>query len=635
MCAVRLHVKVVEGKDLLQMDLGKSDPYVVLRLKSQKSSVKTKVMKNTLNPVWNEEFDLVTEKPDDVLLVNMFDEDVAKDDKMIDELQFKVSDFKVGADVAKITKDLTLTKKKGKGKKAGKLTLEIQAFGDAQKPKKEHKKDDKKKDDKKDDKKRERRGSRSSKKGAPTGNMKISVVCHSARGLIAADRNGTSDPYLVFNIKGSSERVHTKFIENSLEPVWNETVEINGVDQTKDAIEIVVFDKDKKVDLKKNDQIGYAIIKVAEIKFGEQVEIPLVKMSKKKPAKDSKPGDAGFVKLTFTTESEVKPQLALHVRVVSAKDLKAADANGKSDPYVIVKLGNEQRKTKPIQNTLSPVWNEEMHFVPVTPDQEISFQVMDEDILKDDKLGRVVVKLSDLKVGQILEKDYKLEDVKTGMMTIVLHLADAKDTPFGAHVSKPKEKKKHSKSHCSNFTLGSYSSSYSTSFSGYTNCSTTLSALSSSEEVYHIHKVYEKKEYKIKPKNESLKGVIVGCNNLIKSDSDGSDTYVTLRLLGKEHAKGEMVKTQTIHDTQDPVYNKEFEFKKVKKGEQLEIIVYQDHKILKDVPIGIAKIDVRDLDDGEAEKVIQLHRPPKLPKLLEKFTDFGVLKIRLDHHKEF
>ncbi|KAH0793346.1 C2 domain containing protein [Histomonas meleagridis] len=634
MCAVRLHVRIIEGKNLLQMDLGKSDPYCVLRLKSQKQTQKTKTIKNTMNPVWNEDFDFFPEKPDDVLLINMFDEDIAKDDKMMDELQFKVADFKPGAEPAKLTKELVLTKLLKK-QKAGLLILEIQAFPPG-KPKDEKKKDHKKGDKKKDDKKRERRGSSSSKKkSAPIGNMKISVVCHSARGLVAADRNGFSDPYLVFNIKGNSERVMTKFIENSLNPVWNETVEINGVDQSKDIIEIVVFDKDKKVDLKKNDQIGYAQVKVAEIRFGEQVEIPLVKMSKKKPAKDSKPGDAGFVKLTFNTDNEVKPQLALNVRVVSARNLKIADANGKSDPYVIVKLGNEQRKTKAIQNTLDPVWNEEMRFVPVTPDQEISFQVMDEDIISDDKLGKVVVKLSDLKVGQILEKDYKLEDVKTGMMTIVLHLADAKDTPFGAHVSKPKEKKKHSKSHCTNFTLGSYSSSYSTSFSGYTNCSTTLSALSSSEEVYHIHKVYEKKEYKVKPKNESLKGVIVGCNNLIKADSDGSDTYVTLRLLGKEHAKGEMIKTQTIHDTQDPVYNKEFEFKKVKKGEELEIIVYQDHKIFKDVPIGIAKISVRDLDDGEGEKVIQLHRPPKLPKILEKFTDFGVLKIRLNHHREF
>lgn len=56
-----LHVKVVGACKLLKMDiLGASDPYVNLspsgeRLPAKKTSVKTK----TLNPEWNEDFNLI------------------------------------------------------------------------------------------------------------------------------------------------------------------------------------------------------------------------------------------------------------------------------------------------------------------------------------------------------------------------------------------------------------------------------------------------------------------------------------------------------------------------------------------------------------------------------------------------
>ena len=38
--------------------------------------------------------------------------------------------------------------------------------------------------------------------------------------------------------------------------------------------------------------------------------------------------------------------------------LKAADLNGKSDPYVIVCCGKQERKSKIIKKTLDPVWNQ-------------------------------------------------------------------------------------------------------------------------------------------------------------------------------------------------------------------------------------------------------------------------------------
>lgn len=60
----KLSVKVNEAKDLVDMDIGgKSDPYVELSVedgsgKKLGKAVKTKTVKNTLAPVWKEEFTL-------------------------------------------------------------------------------------------------------------------------------------------------------------------------------------------------------------------------------------------------------------------------------------------------------------------------------------------------------------------------------------------------------------------------------------------------------------------------------------------------------------------------------------------------------------------------------------------------
>ncbi|VAI91612.1 unnamed protein product [Triticum turgidum subsp. durum] len=81
-----LHVKVVRAMNLPKMDLlGKSDPYVKLRLSGERlPSKKTSVKMSNLNPEWNEHFRLVVKDPEtQVLELQMFDwEKVKMHDKM-------------------------------------------------------------------------------------------------------------------------------------------------------------------------------------------------------------------------------------------------------------------------------------------------------------------------------------------------------------------------------------------------------------------------------------------------------------------------------------------------------------------------------------------------------------------------
>ncbi|KAK9133986.1 hypothetical protein Scep_013514 [Stephania cephalantha] len=76
-----LKVSVLRGLRLVIRDFRTSDPYVVLKLDNQ--VVKTKVISNSLNPVWNEEFTFSITEPVGVLNLEVFDKDRFKaDDEM-------------------------------------------------------------------------------------------------------------------------------------------------------------------------------------------------------------------------------------------------------------------------------------------------------------------------------------------------------------------------------------------------------------------------------------------------------------------------------------------------------------------------------------------------------------------------
>ncbi|XP_062232539.1 probable ADP-ribosylation factor GTPase-activating protein AGD11 isoform X2 [Phragmites australis] len=76
-----IKVNIVRGIDLAVRDVMSSDPYVMINLGQQ--SMKTKVIKNTLNPVWNERLMLSIPDPVPPLKLQVFDKDTfSSDDRM-------------------------------------------------------------------------------------------------------------------------------------------------------------------------------------------------------------------------------------------------------------------------------------------------------------------------------------------------------------------------------------------------------------------------------------------------------------------------------------------------------------------------------------------------------------------------
>ncbi len=93
----------------------------------------------------------------------------------------------------------------------------------------------------------------------------------------------------------------------------------------------------------------------------------------------------------------------LIITINGLRKLPSTDSvTGKCDPYVVLKLGNKQFKTKTVKNNLNPNYNEQFSFFIADPTRdEIEFIVYDEDFFTDDKVGAVQVKhLDQLPRGQ-------------------------------------------------------------------------------------------------------------------------------------------------------------------------------------------------------------------------------------------
>lgn len=90
-------------------------------------------------------------------------------------------------------------------------------------------------------------------------------------------------------------------------------------------------------------------------------------------------------------------QGVLKVTVMQGKRLVIRDFKS-SDPYVVVKFGNQMAKTKVINSCLNPVWNEELSFNRTEPGVGVlNLEVFDKDFLKsDDKMGHAHLNLQPL-----------------------------------------------------------------------------------------------------------------------------------------------------------------------------------------------------------------------------------------------
>ncbi|XP_049838279.1 synaptotagmin-7-like isoform X2 [Schistocerca gregaria] len=213
----------------------------------------------------------------------------------------------------------------------------------------------------------------------------------SGKDLAAKDISGTSDPYVrVTLLPDKKHRLETKIKRRTLNPRWNETFYFEGFPIQKlqsRVLHLHCFDYDR---FSRDDSIGEVFLPLCQVDFSEK---PSFWKALKPPAKD-KCGEL-LTALCYQPNNSV-----LTLTLLKARNLKAKDINGKSDPYVKVWLqfGDkriEKRKTPVYKCTLNPIFDESFSFnVPWEKIRECSLdvQVMDFDnIGRNELIGRIML----------------------------------------------------------------------------------------------------------------------------------------------------------------------------------------------------------------------------------------------------
>lgn len=131
--------------------------------------------------------------------------------------------------------------------------------------------------------------------------------------------------------------------------------------------------------------------------------------------------------------------MILHIRAVEASDVPKMDIIGLSDPYLLFELSTSSQKwkTKYINNTKAPVWNEDFH-LPVSSSLTDTLRVSlwdQDDISKDDLISTYDFTIkNDFPIGKIIDKWYQMCPIKGvkegGKVRLIIQLNRTGKDPF-------------------------------------------------------------------------------------------------------------------------------------------------------------------------------------------------------------
>ncbi|EEF31628.1 calcium lipid binding protein, putative [Ricinus communis] len=251
-----LEVKLVQAKELTNKDIiGKSDPYAELYIRPIRDRIKTsKTINNDLNPIWNEHFEFIVEDASTQhLVVKIFDDEGLQSSELIGCAQVQLCELQPGKvkDVwLKLVKDLEVQRdNRNRGQvhlellycpfgmengfknpfaptfsmtslekvlKGGVDGMEITENGQA--------------------------GTQRRRDVIVRGVLSVTVI--SAEDLPVVDLMGKADPYVVLTMKKSETRNKTRVVNDSLNPVWNQTFDFVVEDGLHDMLILEVWDHD-------------------------------------------------------------------------------------------------------------------------------------------------------------------------------------------------------------------------------------------------------------------------------------------------------------------------------------------------------------------------------------------------------
>uniref|UniRef100_A0A8C7V3Q4 Extended synaptotagmin-like protein 1b n=1 Tax=Oncorhynchus mykiss TaxID=8022 RepID=A0A8C7V3Q4_ONCMY len=416
-----LRIHLLEAQNLIAKDnlmgglkKGKSDPYVKINIGGVK--FKSHVIKENLNPTWNEMYEVWRYSSDQEVQVELYDKDMDKDDFLVHRLMcgfLSLFQWYILNDV-----------------KSGRVHLVLEWVPTVSQP------------DRLDQVLQLQSIQSYQNKAVPSAAL-LFVYMDRAHSLPL--KKSGKEPNAGAELVLGETTYRTKVCDRTNSPQWEEAfyflvrdpreeiliVKLSSAwDQAMGSLVVPVRELLSEPDLVLDQWLSLdgaspdsQILLRAELKVKHTLAVTMV--PEEVTEEPSHPG-------TLPTHTNPEPSFGSEVRssvpgvlrihLLEAQNLIAKDnlmgglKKGKSDPYVKINIGGVKFKSHVIKENLNPTWNE-MYETVMTPqsDQEVQVELYDKDMDKDDFL------VHRLMCGFLsLFQWYILNDVKSGRVHLVL-----------------------------------------------------------------------------------------------------------------------------------------------------------------------------------------------------------------------
>ncbi|SCW02044.1 LAFE_0E12926g1_1 [Lachancea fermentati] len=360
---LEITVKDAVGLKRAKNILNKSvDPYLSFEF-SGKSVGKTKTVRDSLNPVWDESLYVLLESFTDPLSIVVYDKREKVKDKVLGRIDYNLSTLHD----QKVQKNLSASFLRN-SKPVGDLNFDLK-FHPTLEPK---------------------QLPDGSVEDAPDLNVGISkVIIEEAKDLAEDGVKLSTHAELYFNAKLV---LTTNTVKNNTAPAWNQEYQAVITDRRKSRMKIVVKDTNGNVvgstvqslnDLIDRHEVGKTWIPLQNCKgqikvstFWKPVDL-----------------DVGANAIAYTP-----PIGVVRVFINKAEGLKNLEKFGKIDPYARVLVNGIPRgRTDVKESTLNPVWNQGIYVAVTSANQRITIECLDvETVGADRTLGKFDLKISDM-----------------------------------------------------------------------------------------------------------------------------------------------------------------------------------------------------------------------------------------------
>ncbi|KAE9452213.1 hypothetical protein C3L33_15911, partial [Rhododendron williamsianum] len=253
-------------------------------------------------------------------------------------------------------------------------------------------------------------------------------------------------------------------VNNQLNPIWNEHFEFIVEDASTQYLTVRVFDDEG---LQPSEFIGVAQVALKDLEPGKVKDVWLklvkdlvIQRDKKERGKvhlellycpfgkesglmnpydpdfrltslekalktgiDGTDQAADISKSGGPKKKDVIVRGVLSVTVIAAENLPAVDIMGKADPFVVVimKKSDQKNKTRVVNNTLNPVWNQTFDFVVEDGLHELLIlEVWDHDTFGKDKMGRCIMTLTRVILEGEFTDTFTIDGTKSGKLHLNL-----------------------------------------------------------------------------------------------------------------------------------------------------------------------------------------------------------------------